>query len=120
MAISKYLDAKRALSTADVVKMFIRKDILSIVAEYRENWDGLRKNQLWTFEVNEMFEVNRGMIIQVMEKFFQPRAKYLEFKDAVAIFSQHADILTETEAKFIYGMSKMTNPNESQDIKKHK
>ena len=44
MAISKYLDAKRALSPADAVKMFIRKDILPIVAEYRENWDGFRKN----------------------------------------------------------------------------
>jgi len=55
-----------------------------------------------------------------MEKFFQPRAKYLEFKDAVAIFTHHSDCLPESEAKFVYGMSKMPNPNETIDIKKHK
>jgi len=120
IAISKYLEAKRALSPSDAVKMFIRKDILPAVPEIREKWDGFRQNELWTLEVNEMFEVNKGMIVQVMEKFFQPRAKFLDMKDAVAIFSQYTDLLTETEAKCIYGMSKMTNPNEAPDIKKHK
>ena len=55
-----------------------------------------------------------------MEKFFQPRQKYLEFKDAVAIFSHKTETIAEVDAKYIYGMSKMTNPNESKDIKKHK
>ena len=55
-----------------------------------------------------------------MEKFFQPRAKFLDQKDAVAIFCKHTDTLPEGEANYIYGMSKMTNPIESKEIKKHR
>ena len=50
-----------------------------------------------------------------MEKFFQPRQKYLEFKDAVAIFSHKTETIAEVDAKYIYGMSKMTMPDENND-----
>lgn len=55
-----------------------------------------------------------------MEKFFQPRAKYLESKDAIEIFFRYTDTLSEADSRFVYGMSKMTNPNETKDIKKHR
>ena len=41
-------------------------------------------------------------------------------KDAIEIFSRHCELITEVEAKYIYGMSKMTNPNESKEINRHR
>ena len=63
MAISKYMESKRVSTPSDAVKMFIRKDILPNVGDIKERWDGFRQKELWTLEVNEMFEVNRPNII---------------------------------------------------------
>ena len=43
--------------------MFIKRDILPHAAEIREKWEGFRVKELWTLEVNELFEVNRPYII---------------------------------------------------------
>ena len=60
MAISKYLDSRRAASPSDAVKMFIRKDIIANFKEIKDMWQGFRENKLWTLEVNEMFESNKA------------------------------------------------------------
>ena len=87
MAISKYMDTKRAPCPSDALKMFMRKDIRPNAKEIQEKWQGFRQNQMWSIEVNEMLEANMKHIIRLMEAFHQPRAKYLELRDAVAIFS---------------------------------
>lgn len=63
MAISKYQESKRAQTPFDAVKMLLRKDILPNVDEIKEKWEGFRQKQLWTLEVNEMFEANKPMIV---------------------------------------------------------
>jgi len=60
MAISKYLDSKRAASLSDAVKMFIRKDIIANFKEIKDKWQGFREKKLWTLEVNEVFESNKA------------------------------------------------------------
>ena len=62
LAISKYQESKRAQTPFDAVKMFLRKDIIPNAEEVKEKWDGFRQKQLWTLEVNEMFEYNLGFI----------------------------------------------------------
>jgi len=54
-----------------------------------------------------------------MEKYFQPRAKWLSQQDAMTIFTS-SEVLSEKDALFVYGMSKQPNPAETKDAKKHK
>lgn len=41
-------------------------------------------------------------------------------EDACRIFSTDSGLLIDTESRFIYGMSKMTNINETKEYKRHK
>lgn len=41
-------------------------------------------------------------------------------KDAIGIFSRDTDCMLEKDALFVYGMSKMPNPNETKESKNHK
>lgn len=41
-------------------------------------------------------------------------------KDAIGIFSRDTDCLLEKDALFVYGMSKMPNPNETKEIRNHR
>lgn len=89
------------------------------MAFIHEEWSGFRTKYLWTQTMNDLFKANLLNITQLMKNYFKPRAQYLDINDAIAIFSKHTDVLTEKEAYHCYGMSKMTNPIETKEYKKH-
>jgi hypothetical protein len=66
---------------------------------------------------------NNENIKQLMKHYMQPRANFLSIHDAVSIFYspiRRIDVIPEKDAIFCYGMSKMTNPFETKDIRFHK
>lgn len=55
-----------------------------------------------------------------MKKFYEPRKNTLNMQDAMSIFSTLTQLVTDSTALHIYGMSKMTNIFEAREINKHK
>lgn len=58
LANIKYKESGRVHSYSDALRMFIDKDIKPNCMPILMEWDGFRKNQLWTVEVNDLFKVN--------------------------------------------------------------
>ena len=50
--------------------MFIDKDLKANCMPILMEWDGFRKNQLWTVEVNDLFKVNVTNVQILMEKYY--------------------------------------------------
>ena len=119
LAEGKYKKSGRVKTHSDSLRMLIEKDLKPHCHEALDEWDGFRREKLWTIDVNEMFKINYASINAVMERFFQPRAKWLSQQDAMGIFTS-AEVLTEKDALYVYGMSKQPNPAETKDVKKHK
>ena len=85
-----------------------------------EEWEGWRTKKLWTIECNDMLKVNAEGIKKLVERYHQPRQKWLPMKDAIEIFSKETDLLLEKDALFVYGMSKMPAIKDTADNQKLK
>lgn len=103
--------------TSQAFEKFMENNFLPhcppIVKEY-ERW---RKDKLYTLEVNKMIMVNQANIDKLMKSRIGKGAgvKQLEMTEAIEIFSKESEIVTDKEALFCYGMSKMPVTNETKE-----
>ena len=75
----------------------------------KEEWQEFRDNRLWTIDVNDVLEANLGHLTKIYQKYFAPRKKYMDMKDALEFMMRDSSLnLIEKDAIFCYGMSKMT------------
>jgi len=80
------------------------------------NWQSFRDHELWTQDVNNIFQANLDGIQKVYASFLRGgMKKYMTMDDAIKLFSRLTEVrLIESQASFCYGMSKMTNILERQ------
>jgi hypothetical protein len=68
-----------------------------------------------------MFKANEEGIKKLMEKYHQPRQKYLPMKEAQEIFTRDCDLsILEKDAAIAYGMCKMPLVAECKELAKYK
>lgn len=79
-------------------------------------WQEFRDNELWTVDVNDVFEANLDGLRKVYSHFFDPIKKYMTMQDALDLMIRLTPMaMTEKDAYFCYGMSKMTTVNEAEE-----
>ena len=75
----------------------------------KEEWQEFRDNRLWTIDVNDVLEANQEHLTKIYQRYFAPRKKYMDMKDALHFMMKDSALnLIEKDAIFCYGMSKMT------------
>lgn len=84
---------------------------------YKSNpWQEFRDKHLWTVDVNDVLEANLEGLRKVYAVFFDPRKKFMSMSDALDLMIRLTPLaLTEKDAFFCYGMSKMTVANEVEE-----
>jgi hypothetical protein len=69
---------------------------------------------MYCLEVHDILHANQTGIQKLINQFNKGTGqKTLKMQDCMKLFTQHAAVITEKDFPFIYGMSKMTNHNES-------
>jgi len=58
LAEGKYKKSGRVKTHSDSLRMLIDKDLRPHCHEAIEEWDGFRREHLWTIDVNEMLKIN--------------------------------------------------------------
>lgn len=84
------------------------------------DWQGFRKEQLYTVEVNDILDANSELIRLVYQKYYTLNKKFMTLDDALDLFcSESQCYLSSKEALYCYGMCKMTIPNENDNAEKY-
>ena len=120
LADNKYRVTKKVTKTFKAVQKFLEVDVIPAAKDIVEEWEGWRTKKLWTLDCNDMLKVNTDGIKKLIERYHQPRQKWLPMADALGIFSKETDLLLEKDALFVYGMSKMPiikDTSENQKLK---
>ena len=76
-------------------------------------WQHWRETQLWTLDVNDLYEANLEPLKKIFKTFFTTKKSSMDLTDSINLLIKNANLMpTEKEVIQCYGMSKMTLPNE--------
>lgn len=108
----KYKETGICSTYADALQMLLKENIFKYANP--EPWQEFRDEELWTLDVNDIFEANIEGLKKVYSVYWEPRKKYMTYQDAQNLFMKDTPLnLIEKEAIFCYGLSKMTVVTES-------
>lgn len=111
IANTKYRESGKADTFSEALEMMLN----SVLANFKAKpWQIFRDDQLWTNEVDALFSVNLDLIQKVHESITPNYTGTDEgFRNCLDIVTRGSDIeLSEKEARFCFGMSKMTVKDE--------
>jgi hypothetical protein len=77
LADNKYRVTKKVQKTFKALETFIAKDIIPLAKDIIEEWEVWREKKLWTLECNDILKINTEGIKKLMERYYQPRQKWL-------------------------------------------
>ena len=106
---AKYRETDRASSYHEALEMLLE----SMIKKYETKpWQEFRDEELWTHEVDRVFKANLVSIQKVHDQVF-PRYGGDGIKSCLDLVARDSDVmLSEKEARFCLGMSKMTVKDE--------
>ena len=111
MAGIKYKESGKCETYAQAVKMLIEDDLMTYFNVNK--WQHWRETQLWTLDVNDLFEANLEALKKIFKTFFTTKKSSMDLTDSINLLIKNANLMpTEKEVIQCYGMSKMTLPNE--------
>ena len=88
--------------------------ILKMGSRQDYEWQEFRDKHLYTIEVNGLFEVNLDLLKKIYSSYYSPRKKFMNFEDALKLLMKDSLLnLSEKDATYCYGMSKMTVTKEN-------
>ena len=129
IANTKYCEPGKVKSPSEALQMMIEKDIQGQAYEKLQMWQFFRDKEIWTLETDAILKNNidnfRALVKYHLATKGVAKQVVLYMRNCTEIFSdalRGIDFLTEKEAKFCYGMSKMTNVMETdaRDKKLHR
>ena len=83
----------------------------------QDEWQGFRTHILYTTEVNDILNANLHLLRRIYEQYYTLSRKVMNYIDVVNLFHYRSDCqLSEKEVLYCYGMSKMTVPQENEDV----
>jgi hypothetical protein len=121
LARAKYIDTQRESTLAKAVQRLIEKDILTHWVW--EPWQEFRDKQLWTRGVCDVIQTNLDGITKVYVAYslaekVGSKAMFTKLS-AIKLFVKDVSLTTEHEVTRLFGLSKMTIPNEVKDAMKY-
>lgn len=70
----------------------------------------MRKNELWTLEINDILFANLKCLKKLYAYYFEPNRHHMTLNDAISLTLKDTGLnLNEKDTIFCFGMSKMTN-----------
>lgn len=103
IAKAKYKDQGVCSNLSESLELLI-KDLV-IPNSHPGKWQEFRDRKLWTIEVNDIFFVNLSQLRRIYNN--------ITFEDAIRLMTKRLKTgLSESQAVYCYGMSKMTIMNE--------
>ena len=83
-------------------------------------WQAFRDEELWTIDVNDVFETNLDGIQKLHQAYFTPTQKYMSDKDALNLMTKDATLnLTNVQAKYCLSFCKMPIKDEIAEFDKY-
>ena len=74
-----------------------------------DDWSDFRTKSLWTLEVDDVFVANREGVRKLHLHYIGGRKRYMSKADAVKLMTHDCpEPISEKEATYCFGMSKMT------------
>ena len=84
-------------------------------------WQQFRDDELWTLEVNDVFETNLDGIMRLHQCYMTPTQRYMSDKDATNLLTKDGNLdLTYTQAKYCLSFCKMPIKDECADFEKYR
>ena len=85
---------------------------------YTLPWQEFRVEDLWTRDVNLLFDANLEGLQRLFKKYQNPKDNTISYNDALNIVVRDAEVgVTYKQATAAFGMSKMTVKNEMSQTK---
>ena len=85
------------------------------------SWQQFRDDELWTLEVNDVFETNLDGIMRLHQCYMTPTQRYMSDKDATNLLTKDGNLdLTYTQAKYCLSFCKMPIKDECADFEKYR
>ena len=85
------------------------------------SWQLFRDEELWTLEVNDVFETNLEGIMKLHNNYYTPTQRYMSDKDATNLLTKDGKLdLTYTQAKYCLSFCKMPIKDECAEFDKYR
>ena len=111
MAALKYKDPGKSDTYTEAVRMIIEDDLQ--VFFNINKWQEWRETQLWTLEVNDVFEANLDGLKKIFKSYFTTKRSYMDMQDSLNLLNRSSNLIPiEKDVIHCFAMSKMTLPNE--------
>ena len=111
--------------TSKVVETF-HEATKKVIEEYMKPnykpmpWQQFRDEELWTLEVNDVFETNYDGILRLHGCYFTPTQRFMSDKDATNLLTKDTALdLTYTQAKYCLSFCKMIIKDEISEFEKY-
>jgi len=110
IAHCKYTETDRASSYSEALGILLR----SIIPKFETRpWQEFRDAELWTHEVDRVFKANLDLIHKLYDQLFPKFGDGTGLRRCLDLLTRNSDLqLSEKEARFCFGMSKMTVKDE--------
>ena len=118
LANTKYLETKICKTYAASTEKLITECILPHYAP--EPWQEWRDKELWTIDVNDIFEANLENLKKIYAHYKTPTKSMLEVDDCIAICTRDTALnINENDVKFCFGYCQMSVINEERQWKQY-
>ena len=114
MANVKYRESGVLHTYHEALEKLIKEDVIPTMG--LSPWQEFRDRYLWTLECNDIYWVNHDPLMKLYTHFHDARKHYMSMDDALNLMMRLTPLqLSEKEAKYCYGMSKMTVMDEAEE-----
>mmetsp|Transcript_3421 Transcript_3421/g.4525 ORF Transcript_3421/g.4525 Transcript_3421/m.4525 type:complete len:361 (-) Transcript_3421:254-1336(-) len=114
----KFLESKIVKTYAEATEKLLKECVIPYFVP--EPWQEFRNKQLWTMDVNDIFEANLTNLKQIYGNYKTPTKGYMELVDIIQMCTADTAIaMSEKDIAFCYGYSHMTVINEDRQWKKY-
>lgn len=118
LAQDKFYSPKLAPTMADAVSRILAENFF-LHGDYTE-WQAFREKELWTLEINDIFEANLELLKKLYKMYLAPMKPRMSQRDCLCLLMKDSEIqLNEKDALFCFGMAKMTVVQENEQAAKY-
>jgi hypothetical protein len=118
LANIKYLETKIVKTYSEATEKLITECCLPNFQP--EPWQEFRNQQLWTIDVNDIFEANLANLKKIYETYKTPTKTLIELEDVINMCTRDSNAnISEKDINFSFGYCQMTVANEERHYKQY-
>lgn len=118
LAQDKFYTPKLAATMAEAVSRILLENFFEY-GDYKE-WQTFRDRELWTLDLNDIFEANLDLLKKLYKKYLAPMKPRMSERDCLSLLMKDSEVqLNEKDALYCFGMAKMTVVQENEQAAKY-